>query len=115
MKLMEKLLSCVTSAEYAVMATAFIAMVISCFISVPNRNFIQASIPWIEEIAVYSMIYMALLGTEVGLRGGTQVAMTAVADKLHGVIRKTIGLIRQVIPVRFAFIMIKVGGALALE
>ena len=29
------------------------------------------------------MTYMALLGTEVGLRDGTQVAVTAVVDKLH--------------------------------
>lgn len=94
MKFMKKLLSCVTSAEYAVMAAAFIAMVASYFISVLNRNFIQASMPWTEEIAVYSMTYMALLGTEVGLRDGTQVAVTAVVDKLHGVIRKIVDLIR---------------------
>ena len=71
MKFMKKLLSCVTSAEYAVMVAAFVAMVASYFISVLNRNFIQASMPWTEEIAIYSMTYMALLGTEVGLRDGT--------------------------------------------
>ena len=97
------------------MAAAFIAMVASYFISVLNRNFIQASMPWTEEIAVYSMTYMALLGTEVGLRDGTQVAVTAVVDKLHGVIRKIVDLIRQVILVGFAFIMIKAGGDLVLK
>ena len=55
MKFMKKLLSCVTSAEYAVMVAAFVAMVASYFISVLNRNFIQASMPWTEEIAIYSM------------------------------------------------------------
>lgn len=96
-------------------AAALIAMVASYFISVLNRNFIQASMPWTEEIAVYSMTYMALLGTEVGLRDGTQVAVTAVVDKLHGVVRKIVDLIRQVILVGFAFIMIKAGGALVLK
>ena len=114
MKFMKKLLSCVTSAEYAVMVAAFVAMVASYFISVLNRNFIQASMPWTEEIAIYSMTYMALLGTEVGLRDGTQVAVTAVVDKLHGVARKIVDLIRQVI-LGFAFIMIKAGGALVLK
>ena len=109
MKFMKKLLSCVTSAEYAVMVAAFVAMVASYFISVLNRNFIQASMPWTEEIAIYSMTYMALLGTEVGLRDGTQVAVTAV------VARKIVDLIRQVILVGFAFIMIKAGGALVLK
>ena len=106
MKFMKKLLSCVTSAEYAVMVAAFVAMVASYFISVLNRNFIQASMPWTEEIAIYSM---------VGLRDGTQVAVTAVVDKLHGVARKIVDLIRQVILVGFAFIMIKAGGALVLK
>ena len=115
MKFMKKLLSCVTSAEYAVMVAAFVAMVASYFISVLNRNFIQASMPWTEEIAIYSMTYMALLGTEVGLRDGPQVAVTAVVDKLHGVARKIVDLIRQVILVGFAFIMIKAGGALVLK
>ena len=50
MKFMKKLLSCVTSAEYAVMVAAFVAMVASYFISVLNRNFIQASMPWTEEM-----------------------------------------------------------------
>ena len=54
MNFMNKLLTSVTSAVYAVMAAAFIAMVASYFISVLNRNFIQTSMPWTEEIAVYS-------------------------------------------------------------
>ena len=34
----------------------------SCLLcpAVVNRNFIKASMPWTEEIAMYSMIYMAL-------------------------------------------------------
>ena len=62
------------------MVVTFVAMVIAYFISVVNRNFIKASMPWTEEVAMYSMIYMALLGTEVGLRDGTQVAVTAVIE-----------------------------------
>ncbi len=63
------------------MIVAFVAMVAAYFVAVVNRNFIKASMPWTEEVAMYSMIYMALLGTEVGLRDGTQVAVTAVMLK----------------------------------
>ena len=87
MKGLKKVLSYITTAEYAVMIAAFVAMVLAYFISVVNRNLIKASMPWTEEVALYSMTYMALLGTEVGLRDGTQVAVTAVVDKLHGVFR----------------------------
>ena len=84
----KKLLSYVTKVEYAIMIVAFVAMVAAYFVAVVNHNFIKASMPWTEEVAMYSMIYMALLGTEVGLRDGTQVAVTAIIEKLHGTTKK---------------------------
>lgn len=71
------------------MIVAFVAMVAAYFVAVVNRNFIKASMPWTEEVAMYSMIYMALLGTEVGLRDGTQVAVTAIIEKLHRTTKKS--------------------------
>lgn len=68
MKNVKKVLQWVTSVEYAVMVIAFVIMVVSYFISVLNRNVIKASMPWTEELATYSMVYLALLGMEVGLR-----------------------------------------------
>ena len=75
MKSAKKMLDYVTKFEYAVMVVAFVIMVAAYFISVVNRNFIKASMPWTEELALYSMTFMALLGTEVGLRDGTQVSV----------------------------------------
>jgi len=115
LKALKKLLDGVTKAEYAVMIAAFTAMVIAYFISVVNRNFIKASMPWTEEIALYSMTYMALLGTEVGLRDGTQVAVTAVIDKLHGPVRRVVDLIKQIVLVVFSFIMLSSGASLVLK
>ena len=112
MKGIKKALSYITNVEYAIMVVTFVAMVIAYFISVVNRNFIKASMPWTEEVAMYSMIYMALLGTEVGLRDGTQVAVTAVIEKLHGVTKKIVSIIEQVILEIFSFVMLKAGLAL---
>ena len=108
MKGIKKALSYITNVEYAIMVVTFVAMVIS----VVNRNFIKASMPWTEEVAMYSMIYMALLGTEVGLRDGTQVAVTAVIEKLHGVTKKIVSIIEQIILEIFSFVMLKAGLAL---
>ena len=107
MKGLKKVLSYITTAEYAVMIAAFVAMVLAYFISVVNRNLIKASMPWTEEVALYSMTYMALLGTEVGLRDGTQVAVTAVVDKLHGVVQKIVDLAKQIVLEIFSFVMVK--------
>ena len=112
MKGIKKLLSYVTKVEYAIMIIAFIAMVAAYFVAVINRNFIKASMPWTEEVAMYSMIYMALLGTEEGLRDGTQVAVTAVIEKLHGVTKKIVSIIEQIILEIFSFVMLKAGLAL---
>ena len=92
MKKTKKVLEWITKVEYAIMIVAFVLMVLCYFTSVVNRNFIKASMPWAEELALYSMTFMALLGTEVGLRDGTQVAVTAVIEKLHGMTRKVVDL-----------------------
>ena len=95
MKGIKKLLSYVTKVEYAIMIVAFVAMVAAYFVAVVNRNFIKASMPWTEEVAMDSMIYMALLGTEVGLRDGTQVAVTAIIEKLHRTTKKVISILKD--------------------
>lgn len=77
------------------MIVAFVAMVAAYFVAVVNRNFIKASMPWTEEVAMDSMIYMALLGTEVGLRDGTQVAVTAIIEKLHRTTKKVISILKD--------------------
>lgn len=112
MKALKKALSYITRAEYAIMIAAFVAMVVAYFISVVNRNFIKASMPWTEEVALYSMTYMALLGTEVGLRDGTQVAVTAVIDKLKGITKKLVSLLEQIVLEIFSFTMLRAGFAL---
>lgn len=95
MKGIKKLLSYVTKVEYAIMIVAFVTMVAAYFVAVVNRNFIKASMPWTEEVAMDSMIYMALLGTEVGLRDGTQVAVTAIIEKLHRTTKKVISILKD--------------------
>lgn len=112
MKALKKALSYITRAEYAIMIAAFVAMVVAYFISVVNRNFIKVSMPWTEEVALYSMTYMALLGTEVGLRDGTQVAVTAVIDKLKGITKKLVSLLEQIVLEIFSFTMLRAGFAL---
>ena len=84
MKALKKVVRGVTLAELWATALTFVIMVVCYFISVVNRNFIKGSMPWTEELALYCMVYMALIGTELGLRDGTQVRhpgrLSAVVD-----------------------------------
>ena len=106
MNILKKIIRGISIAELIACALTFAVMVISYFIAVVNRNFIKGSMPWTEELALYSMLYMALLGMELGLRDGTQVSVTAVTSKLEGTkAGKVLDIIARVILLIFLFMM----------
>ena len=88
--------------ENIVIAVTFILMVLLAFAQVVNRNIVGYSISWFEEIARYCMVYMALLGTEVGLRDGSQIAITAVVDKFPRIPRSILNIITKMIIISFS-------------
>ena len=113
MKAIKKIILIVTKAELSISAVTFAIMVICYFISVVNRNIIKGSMPWTEELALYSMVYLALIGTELGLRDGTQVRVTALTDKLAGTTAgKIVDLVANAVLIVFVFIMFRYGIAL---
>ena len=71
--------------ENYIIVVSFAFMVFCSFAQVVNRNFFQLPIAWFDEAATYCMIYMTLLGTEIGLRDGSQIAVTALVNKFKGV------------------------------
>lgn len=100
--MMKKLLKWLTTIENVIMVVAFAIMVICTFTQVLNRNFFKLSMPWLDEASTYSMIFMALTGTEVGLRDGTQIAVTAVVDKLYGRTRQVVMIIAKIVLLVFS-------------
>lgn len=94
----------------------FVIMVVCYFISVVNRNFIKGSMPWTEELALYCMVYMALIGTELGLRDGTQVSVTALTEKLKGtMVGKIVNFIAKVALIVFSCTMLRYSVALVAK
>lgn len=99
---MKKVLNGLTKLENLIMIVTFVIMVCASFAQVVNRNIFKLPISWFDEAAVYCMIYMVLIGTEVGLRDGTQVAVTALVDKLHGRGKKGIQILAKLVVVIFS-------------
>lgn len=99
---MKKILKALTSIEDFIMVITFSIMVICSFAQVINRNFFKLPIPWFEEASIYCMIYMALIGTEVGLRDGTQIAVTAILDKLHGACKGVVMILSKIVVLVFS-------------
>lgn len=116
MKAIKKIVKVITGIELGASALFFAVMVICYFISVVNRNIIKGSMPWTEELALYGMVYMALLGTELGLRDGTQVSVTALTSKLEGKLAgKILDIIARVVLLVFVFMIFRYGNALVAK
>ncbi|MCL2000319.1 MAG: TRAP transporter small permease [Planctomycetes bacterium] len=99
---MKKVIAVLQKIENFVMAATFIAMAMSTFAQVVNRNTFGYGISWFEELARYCMVYMALLGTEIGLRDGTQISITAVIDRFRGRLRQLLLILGKVVVVAFS-------------
>ena len=112
---MKKVLHALQSLEKWIIVIAFVIMVVAIFCQVVNRNIFKIPVSGFEEAAKYSMAYMVLLGTELGLRDGTQIAIKGVVDKLKGKVKKVIVIISQIIVVAFAAIMTKARFAMVLK
>lgn len=104
---MKKVLAFFQRIEDAILVTTFSIMVMASFAQVVNRNIFKLPISWFEEAAVYCMIYMVLLGTEVGLRDGSQISVMGVVDKFRGKTREVIRIIAKIIVVAFSSTIFK--------
>lgn len=103
---MKKVLAFLQKIEDAILVVTFSIMVITSFAQVVNRNFFKIPVSWFEEAAVYSMIYMVLLGTEAGLRDGSQISVMGVVDKFRGKTREVIIIISKIVVVAFSAIIL---------
>ncbi|MCL2835015.1 MAG: TRAP transporter small permease [Treponema sp.] len=98
---MKKVLSVLNKVENGMIIIAFTVMVLAAFSQVLNRNVFKLGIGWFEELAVYCMIWMTLLGAEMGLRDGSQISVTMVLEKFSGKAKALLQIIIKLIVVIF--------------
>ena len=99
---MKKLFSNLQKIEDFILVATFTIMVLASFAQVVNRNIVHAGISWFEELARYCMVYMAFLATEAGLRDNTQISITAITDKLHGITGRVVRIIAKAVVTLFS-------------
>ena len=102
---MKKFLRTLQHVENLLLVLTFTVMVISIFVQVVNRNIFKIPVSGFEEAAKYCMVYMVMLGTELGLRDGTQIAVTGVIDKFHGKAHKILLMLSKIIVIGFSGVM----------
>ena len=88
--------------ENVLIAVALAITAVACFAQVVNRNLIGAPIAWFDELARYCMVIMALFAAEAGLRDGSQIAVTALTDKVSPKNRRRLLLFSKLVIVVFS-------------
>lgn len=63
-----------------VVIIAFILLVISCVTQVFTRYVLNNSLPWTEELARYSFMYVNILGAVICVRRKTNARVTAILE-----------------------------------
>lgn len=112
---MKKTLRVLQLAEKWAIVLMFVVMVIASFAQVLNRNIFKVPVSGFEEAARYAMVYMVLLGTELGLRDGTQISIKGVVNKLPMGLRHVIGILTQCIIIVFSALMCNSGWKMVLK
>lgn len=93
--------------EKTMIVILFSMMVLCVFFQVVNRNIVQASVSWFEEVSRYCMVYMTILGAELGLRDGSQLAIDAFKNSFSPCIKKTCDFLSRLAIIVFsAFVLV---------
>ncbi|MDD6318254.1 MAG: TRAP transporter small permease [Succinatimonas hippei] len=88
--------------ENAFIAVTLAVTAIACFAQVVNRNLIGAPVSWFDELARYCMVCMTLFAAEAGLRDGSQIAVTALIDKVSPANRRRLLIFSKLVIVAFS-------------
>jgi TRAP-type C4-dicarboxylate transport system permease small subunit len=102
--------------ERIILVGMFIIMVSASFLQVLNRNWFHLGMSWLEEAARFAMIYMVMLGTEMGLRDSTQIAVTGFVELFGRTSKLVLNMISKLIVVVFtATVFVSSFSLLALQ
>ena len=70
---------------YSAAGIVFLALVImTTFLQVTTRYFLEASLPWTEEGARYAFIWMSMMGASLATRHASHATIDVIGDYIHG-------------------------------
>jgi TRAP-type C4-dicarboxylate transport system permease small subunit len=108
MRWIARISNSILSAEKRVITILAAALVLLILLNVATRA-AGAAIFWIDELAVYAMIWMTLLGASAMLRMRTGIAVTLATDWLPRRARRIAVLLTDVVLLLFAIVLLVLG------
>lgn len=75
----------------------FVVLIIACVMQVFFRFVLNDSLSWTEELARYCFIWMHMMGASLLIEAHGHATVTAILDLLHGVVRKVVDIIIELV------------------
>ena len=103
---MQTIIRSLSMGEKVLTVAFFLLMTLAAIFQVVNRNIFHFSIGWSEEVARYCQVWLALLGTQIGLRTGGQMAIEVLTSRLKGGLAKAVAIIADVVILCFCLTVV---------
>ncbi len=94
---------------------AVVAMTALVLVQIVLRYILNVPLPWVEEMTVFLMIWMAFMGAAVGVRRGTHIAMTMLVERLPRGLARVIFYVSTVAIIAFAGVVVWQGVLLVIS
>lgn len=102
---MKKFLSVYYKAQTFIIVGCFSVMVAVTFFQVINRTLIKLNLSWPEEVARYTMVWMAFVASIAGFRKGTMICIDIFTPRLTKQWKFIFALFSNVVVVVFAAVV----------
>ncbi len=96
-KVTKQLLKGMQFVELWLCLIATIIMIFACSLQVFNRNVTQLPLNWTEELARFAMVWLAMLGSSIGLRRGKQMCVDFFYNKFGASVKKACRIIGDIL------------------
>ncbi|HIU17199.1 MAG TPA: TRAP transporter small permease [Candidatus Avidesulfovibrio excrementigallinarum] len=96
-------------------AVALAVMTVLVLLQVLYRYVLQLPFPETQELAVYAMVFVVMLGSTIAVRRKTHVAVSLIVDKLPPRIAPAVRCIAYITMIVFFFLLLTEGWTLMLR
>ena len=97
MKTLQRVSDTVNKAVSYIGIAIFAVLIVACVLQVFFRFVLNNSLSWSEELARYCFVWMHLLGASLLIEGKEHATVTVILDMLHGVARKAVDILIELI------------------
>jgi len=106
---MDSISSLITKLIHAIIIVMFAALVVSCITQVVTRYVLNNSLPWTEELARYSFMWINIVGAAICVQKKSHARVTALVDIFKPKAQAALEVFSDLVTIFVSYIMIHYG------